>query len=108
MTETKLVPARITDQARSRTGFVYDLRCEGAKLTLSIVPREQPTDAGDWKIEARTSHSPTGPVFAGWGPTRTDALHDVGRSWLAGAAEHGLPALDWEAVEKALRDVRAL
>jgi hypothetical protein len=108
MAEAKVETVRITDQFRSRNGFVYDFRFEGARLTLSIAPRENEDDAGDWKVEARSRHTPEALVIANWGPTRVDALREVGRSWLSQAAAHGLPSFDWEAVEKALLDVRAL
>src|SRR5580658_4064295 len=108
MGEAKVETVRITDQFRSRNGFVYDFRFEGTRLTLSIAPRENEDDAGDCKVEARSRHTPEGFIVAKWGPTRVDALREVGRSWLSEAAQRGLPSFDWEAVEKALVEVRAI
>jgi hypothetical protein len=108
MSETKVETIKITDQFRSRNGFVYDFRCEGARLTLSIAPRELPTDAGEWKVEARTGHAQEATVVTEWGATRVDALREVGRAWVSRAVEQGLPKFDWEGVEKALREVRAI
>ena len=108
MKEPKADAAKITDQFRSRSGFVYDLRCDGANLTLFIAPAEQPSDAGDWRVEARTSHSPEMVVFAEHGTTRREALRAVAQWWRSKERELGLPKVDWEAVEKALTQVRAL
>lgn len=108
MSEEKVEKLRITDQFRSKNGFVYDLRFEGARLTLFIAPREHPSDAGEWKVEASTRRLPEPFVITHWGPTRADALQEVGRSWVAQAPSNDLPAFDWAAVEKALREVRAL
>jgi hypothetical protein len=99
---------RITDQFRSKNGFVYDIRWEGCRLTLFIAPREHPSDEGDWKIEARVRQDPEPFVLTQWGATRVDALQEMGRSWAQQVLEHHLPRFDWAAVEKALRDVRAV
>jgi hypothetical protein len=99
---------RITNQFRSRSGFVYDFTCDGARLTLSITPRENSSDEGEWRIEARTSHLAESLVIASWAATRLDALRDVGRAWDEQAKERGLPLFAWPSVEKALQDVRAL
>jgi hypothetical protein len=99
---------RITDQFRGRRGFVYDLRCQGSRLTLCIVPRGSVADSDEWCIEARASHAPDAPIVSEWGPTRIDALRAVGRSWAIQAQQRGLPLFDWEAVAKALTEVRAL
>jgi len=99
---------RITDQFRSKNGFVYDIRFEGSRLTLFIAPREHESDSGDWKVEA-TARRPADPfVITQWGLTKVDALHEVQKSWLSQAEAQGLPTFDWTAVEKALRDVRAI
>jgi hypothetical protein len=99
---------RITNQFRSRNGFVYDFTCDGARLTLSISPRENASDQGEWCIEARTSHAPESLCVARWGPTRLEALREVGRAWDNEAKERGLPLFAWPTVETALTNVRAL
>lgn len=108
MSEKNTDTLKITNQFRLRTGLVYDFRCEGARLTVSVTPRERPEDAGEWRVEARASHSPEAFVVTSWGGTRIEALREVGRVWGSKAVEHGLPTFDWEAVVKALQDVRAL
>lgn len=111
MTEAKEPKAeviKITDQFRSRTGFVYDFRFEGSRLTLSISPRENATDPADWKIEARTPHGSEPFILTKWGPTRVETLHELAAAWAAEAVPRGLPAFDWAGVENALKDVRAL
>ena len=100
--------AKITDQFRSRTGFVYDLRCGEANLTLFIAPTEQSSDAGGWKVEARASHSPEMVVIAKQGVTRRGALRAVARWWRSKERELGVPKVDWDAIEKALTQARAL
>jgi hypothetical protein len=108
MAEPKVETVRITDQFRSRNGFVYDFRFEGNRVTLSIAPRENPDDPADWKVEARARHAADPFVIAKWGATRIDALREVGRSWVSEATAHALPTFDWNAIEKALVEVRAL
>ncbi len=108
MSDDKTDKLRITDQFRSKNGFVYDLRFEGSRLTLFIAPREHPSDAGDWKIEASTRRVPEPFVITHWGANKADVLQEVGRQWVSQAPSNNLPRFDWSAVEKALRDVRAL
>jgi hypothetical protein len=108
MRETNVDTVKITNQFRSKDGFVYDLRSDGARLTVSIMPREHSADPADWKVEARSSHGPDAVVVTEWGATRVDVLREVGRAWVSKATEHGLPSFDWEAVAKALKDVRAI
>ena len=108
MSEKNTDTLKITNQFRLRTSLVYDFRCEGSRLTVSITPRERPDDGGEWRVEARASHAPEALVVTEWGATRIDALRAVGQVWVSKAAEHGLPAFDWEAVAKALQDVRAV
>jgi hypothetical protein len=98
---------KITNQHRSRTGFVYDLQCDTGKLILAITPRETPADPGDWSVEARTSSQDPSPIVA-WGATRRDALRETGVAWIANAQARALPTFDWEAVAELLADVRAV
>lgn len=107
MTDKKAGALRITNQFRSRSGFVYDLRCAGVMLVLSIMPKEKPEDPGAWSVEARVGSRGTAPITA-WGPTKRDALRDVGVAWGAQASMLGLPALDWEAIATVLSEVRAV
>ena len=99
---------KITNQFRAKRGMVYDLKCEGERLTVGICPRENDDEAGDWRVDARNSSTPEALVVSEWGATRVDALREVGRAWASKAEQHGLPTYDWEAVAKALLTVRAI
>lgn len=99
---------RITDQFRSNRGSVYDLRCQGSRLTVCIAERNNSQDPGNWRVEAWTGPRGDANVIAEWGTTRAVALSAVGRLWAEHASERGLPSFDWESVAKALGDVRAL
>ena len=83
--------------------MVYDFRCEGARLTLSVTPREAVTDGGEWHIAASQTTSPD-LVVGEWAPTRKEALAAVGRAW----SHQHLPFFDWSAIEAAMLSVRAI
>lgn len=88
--------------------MVYDLSADGHRLTVSIFQRENPQEPGDWRIEARASRNDEAIVVSEWAATRSAALKAVGAAWTARAVADGLPAFDWDAVEKLLDSVRAL
>ncbi|PNB52646.1 hypothetical protein C1X77_27350, partial [Pseudomonas sp. GW531-E2] len=75
-----------------------------------VSPRENQTDAGEWRVEARAAATGLAEavVIAEWGPTRADALRELGRAWTTNAIARGLPVFDWDAVATALIAVRAL
>jgi hypothetical protein len=108
MAEKNTQALRIMNQFRSRTGFVYDLKCEAARLTVSIAQRQSAADPGEWSVEARAGVAPDVAPIAAWASTRRDALREVGLAWASQAATLGLPAFDWEAIATALSDVRAV
>ena len=99
---------KITHQARGRNGMVYDLSAEGHRLTVSIFQRENPQEAGDWRVEARASRADEAIVVSQWGRSRPEALKAVGAAWTARATADHLPSFDWEAVAKLLDSVRAI
>jgi hypothetical protein len=99
---------RITQQCRARGGMVYDLKCESARLTVRVFPRESDADSGEWRVEASPSHTAEAVIITEWGATRAETLREVGRSWTSKAAQYGLPTFDWDAVAQVLTDVRAL
>jgi hypothetical protein len=99
---------KITNQFRSKASLVYDLNCDGNRLTLRITGRQSAEDAGEWHVEARTSTAGAGPSLEAWGPTRRDALLVVAAQWKERAYELALPVFDWDAVAAALTEVRAL
>jgi hypothetical protein len=102
------VMARITNQFRSREAMVYDLSCEGSRLTISIAPRTSEEGADEWSAEAHARQAPERPTIVERGPTKGDALTAVARSWVAKNGAWGFPALNWEAIQSALRTVRAI
>jgi len=98
---------RITDQFRTRTGFVYELRCAGARLTLLVTHRAPDDTAGEWHVEASSTQVPA--VAIGHAAaTRADAVQKVGVEWSAEGAARGLPPFDWQGVAKVLASVRAI
>ncbi len=100
---------RITNQSRRKGGMEYWLKHEGMHLRIIVSPRENPVDAGDWQVEARAGRTGNDTFsIAEWGPTRAAALRAVGQSWESSAVHHALVAFDWEAVAKALNEVKAL
>jgi hypothetical protein len=88
---------KITNQFRSKASLVYDLNCDGNRLTLRITGRQSAEDAGEWHVEARTSTAGAGP-----------SLLVVAAQWKERAYELALPVFDWDAVAAALTEVRAL
>jgi hypothetical protein len=103
--EEPLVSLRIVTQYRARRGMVYELESEGAMLDVHVVPRSTPVDAGEWAVEARSSHGTDSVAVVGWGATRSDALAAVGRDWQQNATLH---PFDWNAVRTLLSAVGAL
>ena len=99
---------RITDQFRGKRGMVYELRCKGVRLTLRISARANDEELGEYCVEASSGTTPDEVVLTEWATTRADALFAVGKSWSEQAFTRGLPAFDWDAVTKALVDVRAV
>jgi len=99
---------RITGQFRLKAGMRYDLRCDGAKLTVVVSPRMNDNDESEWRVDASTQSTDDGALFSRWAPTRREALNEIGREWSAEGAERGLPMFDWEAVATVLSAVRAV
>jgi hypothetical protein len=102
MTEREKDALRITNQFRSKGSMVYDMRCEGTRLTVVVTE----TTGGQWRVEARAG-GPDAASIEKSGPTRIDALRAVGDSWARrGSAD--FPTFDWKAVADALQAVRAV
>jgi hypothetical protein len=100
--------ARITNQFRKRTGMVYDLSCDGVRLTIEVTPLEPSDGPGQWTVQAQAHQPPDKPTVGESGATRGDALSAVGHSWAAKEKTDGFPKLDWEAITQALLSVRAI
>lgn len=100
---------KIMNQFRAKNGMAYDLKCEGARVTLLVSPRTNEDDLGDWRIEATANRpSEESVVVTEWGPTKIEALRAVGRSWASQSSTHGMAMFDWEAVAEVLLAVRAV
>jgi len=99
---------RITDQFRTTRGMVYDLRCYESRLSVCIGPRNEVSDPADWRVEAWSGRIGEGAVVTEWGRTKALALSAAGHVWAEQTRGNSLPAFDWDAVAKALNDVRAL
>lgn len=101
---------RVTAQYRSRGGFVYELEDAGTTLALHVLPTEttDDRDAEGWQVAAHNGRDADALVVSESAPTRTEALQRVARTWVEKSFELRLPTLDWDAVTKALRAVRAI
>jgi|SRR4051812_7140987 hypothetical protein len=106
--ETNERALRVTDQQRSKTGMTYDLKGDGARLTVLVSPRALPDDPDEWRVQVSTRDVPTEEVFDGWGPTKADALAAAGRRWNERALHQNLPPFDWASVATVLGKVRAV
>lgn len=106
---TKESTLRITNQSRRKGGMEYWLKRDGMHLRIIVSPRENPIDAGNWQVQARAGRTGDDTfAISEWGPTRVDALRAVGQSWESSLEHHALVTFDWEAVAKALDEVKAL
>lgn len=99
--------ARITQQCHERGGMTYDLSCSGRRVSVHVRERRSATDAGDWRVEARTKDSAATTVVVGWGATRAEAFERLHLAWIADGTVplHPLP---WSEIGDSLRAVRAL
>ncbi len=99
---------KITTQFRAKRAMVYELRGNGANLSLSVSPRESASDAGEWRIEAAAVHGPSTVSIVEWGPTRAETLREIGQTWGLEASSRGLPTFDWDEVARLLSTVMAI
>ena len=107
-THTGEKPLHIATQYRGKTGMVYELECAGALLDLHVSPRQTSADSGDWYVEARNGHTSDAVSIGRWGPTRAEALQDVGQAWRSTGPALGLSDFDWIVVAQVLSAVNAL
>jgi hypothetical protein len=98
MTDDNKHALKLTNQFRNGRGMVFAFRYNKEKLTLCLSPRENELDAQDWCAEGRTGAEPHPLVVREWGPTRAEALRELGRSWASRADADSFPVFDWEAV----------
>ena len=106
MAEVDKNALKMVEQFRDKSRMVYDFRRGPDFLSVRIA--EEKSEAGEWTIDVRTSNAEGGVIVTGKGSTKKEALAEVGRSWDSTAIIQGLPRFDWDAVAKALTDVRAI
>lgn len=100
---------RITNQSRVRDGMEYWLKWQGVHLKILMTPRGSESQPDAWRVEARAGGSrEEAYVACESAATRIDALRAVGKAWTSDVATHGLATFDWDAVAKALAEVKAL
>jgi len=95
----------MTQQYRDRRGLTYEFGCRGARLTLRFI--FPAGDQQDWQIEAGVVPGARPPLTAA-GMTRELALRALIGAWREACARQAASELDWDAIEVALRAVRAL
>lgn len=93
----------VAQELRDATKMRYLLACPESPLTVRMYP-----SADRWHVEARTSDAADAVVVTAAGPSRAAALAEVGRWWRAQEKTLDLPHLDWEAITRALAEVRAV
>ena len=98
-------PARITVQFRQPENMTYELDCAGVSMVLRVFFQNA---AGQWRIAAQGSREADAPITMATAPVRTAALREIARACREGTGVAALRGLDWEAVEQALTNVRAL
>jgi hypothetical protein len=96
---------RITDQFRSGGGMVYDLKCDGIRITISMCSSEE---IAGWKLEMLAKQSPNPPTVLATGPSRGEALGVLADAWQSRGGGMAYPVLDWRAIREALAAVKAI
>ena len=98
--------AHITLQFREPANMTYELDCSGIAVVIRIF---FPTADGLWRVAAQASRAPDAvPGSSAAATSRGDAFHSVAGACREGVESGALARVDWEAVENALRKVRAL
>lgn len=95
--------AHITLQFREAANMTYELECAGVALVVRVF---FPTTTGLCRVAAQASGAPdTTPGTTAVAPSRLEAFRSVVSACREGGA---LAHIDWEAVEEAMKKVRAL
>ena len=108
MKESAKDSLRITNQFRAKDAMVYDLRCEGTRLTVSVSQRRNEQDPAEWCVAARSGAAPNDVTVEEWGPSAAKALEKIATSWGTRRESEAIPSFDWTAVAAALAAVRAI
>ena len=96
---------RITDQFRAGQSMVYDLKCEGIRLSLFM---SFSADIARWTIRAEAKQIPQPGQAQATGSSREEALSVLADAWREQLGAIGYPAFDWTAIREALVAVRAV
>jgi hypothetical protein len=96
---------RITNQFHDKQGMVYDLRCGGVMVVVTMVDVDRQTE---WRATATARILPDPPVATAVGPNRAEAFSNLREAWCAQREGVPFPRLDWEAIRQALATVRAI
>ena len=96
---------RITDQFHDKKGMVYELKCDGVVVVLSMVGMKQETE---WEAEATAKVLPDPLVAKGVGRSRGEAFSVLREAWCSRREGMPFPPLDWEGIRQALSSVRAI
>jgi hypothetical protein len=102
--DQKTPNARITDQFHDKRGMVYELKCEGVVVSISMVGVKEETE---WEAEATAKVLPEPRVATGIGRSKAEAFSVLREAWCS-QQELPFPRLDWEAIREALASVRAI
>lgn len=99
---------RIVMQHRDKESMIYELSCKGIELEIRMFPLEAAEEPSGWRLEARPGRALGAFCVTESAATRSEALRAIGQKWASSATPDGLPVFDWDAVARALADVRAL
>jgi hypothetical protein len=96
---------RITNQFHHNDKMVYELKCDGVTVSISMSGARKATE---WEAEATAKVLPDPVVAKGVGPSRGEALSGLREAWCSQREGAPFPRLDWEAIREALATVRAI
>jgi hypothetical protein len=88
--------------------MTYELDCSGIPLIVRIFFPLGDGPPLEWHVEARTSDAPGAAVATATAASRSLALRSIAQWWQDNRESQGLSTLDWEGVERAMAEVRAL
>lgn len=97
--------ARITMQYREPANMAYELDCSGVTVVIRLF---FPSTTEQWRIVVQASREADAPVVAATAASRLEAFRSVARACREDVSFAKLGSLDWDAVEKAMLEVRAL
>lgn len=97
--------ARVTLQYREPANMTYELDCSGVTIVVRV---SFPSATGQWRIVVQASRDADAPSTAGVAASRIEAFRSVVRACSEGVGFPDSGRVDWNGVEQALLNVRAL